>query len=201
MNGHCPGELVRAKAVAGAQAMWRLTELDGFDVVLKAGLRKGATEVLCGLAARSVYSGDRVREYGERLLAAIRSLEELILFGRDVGCIGTENAGRVINTYRWLGECVSSARPEARVNPTIPDAAQPGEGLNMRQRRIIAHISAVGPAQISDLRNVFLNEEISEKTTQRDLWHLVNLGLLRRIGGKRWTTYSAIGHSMSDSAI
>lgn len=194
MNGHCPGELVRAKAVAGAQAIWRLTELEGFDTVLKAGLRKGATEVLSGLAARSVYSGDRVREYGERLRAAIRSLEELILFGREVGCIGIENAGRVLITYRWLGECVPSVRTDAGVMPKAPDTAYPGESLNARQRLILAHISAVGPAQIGDLHNLFLDQEISGKTIQRDLWHLVNLGLLRRIGGKRWTTYSAIGH-------
>ncbi len=201
MNGHCPGELVRLKAVAGAQAIWRLTELEGFDTVLKAGLRKGATEVLSGLAARSVYSGDRVGEYGERLLAAIRSLEELILFGRDVGCIGIENAGRVLITYRWLGECVPSVRTDAGAMPKAPDTVQSGESLNARQQLILAHISAVGPAQIGDLHNLFLDQEISGKTIQRDLWHLVNLGLLRRIGGKRWTTYSAIGHSMSDSAI
>lgn len=62
------------------------------------------------------------------------------------------------------------------------------EEVSERQKTIIEYIREKRHAKISDLSSLF--RDVSLKTIQRDLQHLVMRDLLRKEGEKRWTVYS-----------
>lgn len=205
---------IRIKAVAAAQAVYRLSDIATFDPALKLALRKKATEVFSHLTGSVLYSGSRKRGALDDLVAVIATLEELIAFARELGYVTTENATRVEGAYvsltAWArgeldstndeaSEAVSRREPHA---PPLPDEnnvrppdtfALSSLPLNERQRRIIHYLSATGRAQISNIRSLF-SDEYSEKTLQRDLWQLINHGFIRRQGARRSTAYISIRH-------
>lgn len=60
--------------------------------------------------------------------------------------------------------------------------------FNERQLTILEFLSERVSAKISDLTTFFQN--VSSKTIQRDLQDLVNKGILKKEGERRWTIYS-----------
>lgn len=181
---------MRAKAVAGAEAVYRLSAPAVFDAVLARALRVRATEILSLAAGFALRSGLRRTHAAEELAASAEAACELISFAERSGWVLGEHARRVAAAYRRIAEC-------AREAGTDEGTRGPAEsGLNQRQRQILRCLSLRGRVQVADLK-ALLGEAASEKTLQRDLWQLVSAGFIRRQGGNRWTTYIRIGHQMS----
>ncbi len=57
-----------------------------------------------------------------------------------------------------------------------------------RQESILKIIKSKGPVYIKDISTLI--REVSEKTIQRELQSLVNLGVIQKEGERRWTRYS-----------
>lgn len=60
--------------------------------------------------------------------------------------------------------------------------------LTDRQLKLLNYLKEKNQAQISDL-SALLNNQLSEKTIRRDLQKMIDYGLIRQIGEKRWTAY------------
>lgn len=59
-----------------------------------------------------------------------------------------------------------------------------------RRKQIVKVVSGKKEATIGDIKEVV--DDVSDKTLQRDLAHLVKKGTLKRSGSKRWTKYSIV---------
>ena len=191
---------IRTKAVAGAQAVYRLSEAANFDPALAFSLRRKATEALTAVAALGVLTLDRRSERARELLAAVLGVSELIGLARELGQIAPENAGRVLAAYAAIAEW---ARPlaggGAEPGGVVLSAADEFTGeLNERQQRIVAFVAANGRTSATALRQLF-GEAVSTKTLRRDLWGLIDAGLLFRIGDNRWTMYVARRKSKAET--
>lgn len=184
-------ENLRTKALAGAEALYRLTDLPSFDHALKLTLRKHATEFLGGITGMALFTHVRRSTERERLMAMALSIQELLRFSNSLGLVTAENAERVSGAYRAAGEYLSSIRVDEEPRPA-PTAGTTPFTPNERQGRILSFLASNGRAQFGDIRQIF-GDTCSEKTLQRDLWQLVNAGRIKRHGDKRWTVYS-IGH-------
>lgn len=205
-------EDVRVKAAAAAEAVWRLSAPAPFDAVLRQQLRSSAAEVLrlaAGIAVRGdparqsearYHSGAVVPGEADRLSAAVSGVQELLGLAGRLGAIQPEHADRVGAAYRLIGQWAADMAAHGvgpsgspRANSTAKADTPAAEGLNGRQRRILAYLAESRQAQIGDIRALF-GTACSEKTLQRDLWQLVTSGLVRKRGENRWTTYISIGH-------
>lgn len=203
-GGEFPGE-IRTTAVAAAEALYRLTEVAGFDPALKFELRKKATEIFVNIAALTIHAiepsegiaaetrvSQRHPSLRESTRAAIAGIQELIRFVRQRQYVLVEHAERVLGAYARLNAWLATVGQEQAVSH--PRAAGTfATNLNERQQRIIEYLSGNSRVQIGDIRQLF-DQSISEKTLQRDLWQLVHFGLIRRQGDNRWTSYSLLGH-------
>lgn len=195
-------DAIRIRITAAAQAVWRVSEPDWFDPSLREEIRRNAAAAIGAVGALSI--GAQVLEEGgiHAALAAIAATEELIRFARDCSLVSDENAGRMLRSYRTTRESVSALRalagisiPEASFlgSADVSESAAETNSLNGRQQRIIAFVRENGQARLGDLAGIF-DEEVSEKTLQRDLAHLVSSGILLRRGDNRWTTYFGSQH-------
>lgn len=203
----------RTKALAAAEAIYRITDLPSFDPALKFALRKQATEILGGITGVVLFTEVRRTAERERIAALIAATRELIAFAASRNFIAPINAERVAGAYRQAGECLSvvfsgdesgaAAYPSNDVDappssapagpPTADLASSSPAGpaaaiLNDRQVKIIAYLSDNGRAQLGDIRQLF-GDAYSEKTLQRDIWQLVASGRVKRQGDNRWTVY------------
>ncbi len=182
-------ELLAAKAIAAAQAVWRVSAANGFDATLKQALRTHAATITSGVAGLPASTGRQQRERREHLAATSAGIRTLLTLARTLGLITPENASRISETYEWIFQHLASRGADDR----MARWEDGGQRMNGRQRRILDHLVANGRAQIKELRELF-DTEISEKTIRRDLWHLVATGFVRRTGDNRWATYVSIGH-------
>lgn len=202
----------RAKALAAAEAVYRITDLSSFDPALKFALRTQATEILGGVAGMALFTHVRRSQERERITALLAAIQELIGFAASRDFIAVSNAERVIGAYRRAGECLSVASAEnesgAAAYPfndgdaslpapashlpvdfaPVPPAGTVAAILNDRQEKILAHLAGNGRVQLGDIRQLF-GDAYSEKTLQRDLWQLVAIGRVKREGYNRWTVY------------
>lgn len=190
----------RTKALAAAEAVYRITDLPSFDPALKFALRTQATEILGGIAGLALFTRVRRSQERERISSLLAAIRELIGFAASRDFIAPSNAERVINAYQRAGECLPVASIEnesgAAAYPNDAGAPLPSSPagtaaaiLNDRQVKIIAYLSDNGRAQIGDIRQIF-GDAYSEKTLQRDIWQLVAIGRVKREGDNRWTVYS-----------
>lgn len=62
------------------------------------------------------------------------------------------------------------------------------EGVKDRREAILSVIRSKGTASIKDISTVI--RDVSEKTIQRELGALIDLGTVRKQGERRWSTYS-----------
>ena len=58
---------------------------------------------------------------------------------------------------------------------------------NGRKDTILAVLKEKGPSDIKDISGII--REVSEKTIQRELQSLIDLGKVKKTGERRWTTY------------
>src|SRR3989338_119225 len=189
---------IRAKVIAAAEAVWRVTGPDWFDATLREELRRSAIGVITAVSALSLRVVSPGPESIDTVLAAIAGTEELLRFAAGRSLVSDENAERIIRTLSAVRERASEfhviederrARREEERREREVSAREPFlVPLHGRGQRIIAFIRANGQAQVGDLAK-FFGEEVSEKTLQRDLTELVHAGTLRRKGDNRWTTY------------
>ena len=179
---------LRIKALAAAEAIYRLTGLPSFDPTLKALLRKQATEILGGITGIAFFTEVRRIQEREHLAALIAAIQDIIRFAESRGLIVSGNAERVVAAYRAANEYLSVLAEEnadtPRTGPPLEEPFTPNE----RQERILAYIAENGKAQLGDIRQLF-GDSYSEKTLQRDLWQLVSVGRIQRQGDNRWTVY------------
>lgn len=110
-------ENLRTKALAGAEALYRLTDIPVFDPALKLSLRKQATEFLGGITGMALFTHVRRSAERERLLAMALSIQELVRFSSSLGLITAENAERVSGAYRAAGEYLGSIRADEESQP------------------------------------------------------------------------------------
>lgn len=184
------GENLRTKALAAAEAIYRLTGIGAFDPALKTTLRKHATEFLGGITGMALFTHVRRSAERERLMAMAVAIQELLRFSNALGFVTTENAERVAGAYRAAGEYLGSMSMDEAVS-AVPEDQDPFIP-NDRQGKILAFLSSHARAQLGDIRQLF-GDTCSEKTLQRDLWQLVSAGRIKRQGDNRWTVYS-LGH-------
>lgn len=185
-------EEIRTKAVAGAQAVYRLSEAANFDSALAFSLRRKAADVLTTVAAMSVPSLERRSQEAEELVASARGVEELLSLARELGLVSAENAERVRAAYAVISEWATTLAVigfEIDGSAFLDGSDVSGE-LNERQKRIIAYVTSSGRASAAALQRLF-GAEVGAKTLRRDLWQLIDAGLLDRIGDNRWTMYAA----------
>lgn len=199
---------LRTRAVAATEAVYRVSGHPAFDAALKAVLRKQATEFLGGLTGILLFTELRRVAERERLMAISASIRELVRFAASSGFVSGAHAERIANAYGVIADYLSEitvapARSSVVSEPVQPEAQPTAVAAqfvpNERQERILRHLASAGRAQISNIRELF-SDACSEKTIQRDLWQLVDAGLISRRGDNRWTIYSpvvgaSIGHS------
>ncbi|MBI4132372.1 MAG: hypothetical protein HY474_01935 [Candidatus Sungbacteria bacterium] len=180
----------RRKALAAAEAIYRLTGFAAFDSALKHSLRRHATEILGGVTGMAFFTEVRRSNERERLTALIAGAVEIIRFTERSCLITAGNAGRVIAAYGAVSDGLR-AIPEGNNDLAATDSL-PSRALftpNERQSRILTYLSGNGRAQLGDIRQIF-GDTYSEKTLQRDLLQLVSAGFIQRQGDNRWTVYS-----------
>lgn len=186
-------------AGAAAEAIYRLSGIARFDTVLRIALRTRAVEILSSAAGLGSYDGRGRIAACKRLSASAAGLAALVRFAQSRGEIASDHADRVAGAYDRISE-LALALPADCAGETLAARGEPDaelRPLSERQGKILAYLSANGQSQISNLRQIF-GDEFSEKTLQRDLWQLINFGLVRRHGDNRWTIYTYIGHNVSD---
>ncbi len=95
------------------------------------------------------------------------------------------------STYKKSG--ISSTKTQVR-NPLLPEIkATPSKNVieakkMSRKEAILSIIKLKGSVNIKDVSSVVIN--CSEKTIQRELTSLVETGVLKRTGERRWSVYS-----------
>lgn len=189
---------IKDKTLAAAEAIYRLTGIDIFDAALKSELRTRAVAIVSRAASFSISAENKngsAEEYRAAIAADLEAIKELVRFACRVRLISAGNADLVIGAYcRIRGYVDEAILGRDGAERTAESPPEPDESaatiLNERQKRIVGYLESAGQAQISDIRGVFGNE-CSEKTLQRDLWQLVQSGLIQRKGDNRWTTYIA----------
>lgn len=203
-KAHIPEEILK-KASAGAEAIYRLTGQAGFDSVLKSELRKAGLEVLALL--QKIEFGSDAFEPQDRIQVLAASIREFLSFGCRLGYVSEKNRSLVSGCFESISAAVRELAAEASRSDRIPRA--PGQAapvpdepdpapsplssgeirlvLSDRQRKIMAFLGR-GAAQIGEIRE-FIGTDASEKTIQRDIWQLINYGIIRKEGDYRWTVY------------
>lgn len=191
---------IQTKAVAAAEAVYRITDVPGFDVSLREALRGVALRVVSAVTALGIGAfpegGTRRGSSHGRASAAVASVDTarvLLSFAGDRGAIALEYAAKVLGTYQRIQSLLGELLPTP---PATAAASSHGgqpwpltvDELNDRQRRILDYLAENSHAQISQLRELF-GDAVSEKTLQRDLLLLVAGGAIQRSGDNRWTTY------------
>lgn len=123
-------------------------------------------------------------------IARIPQLQEKRREKADEGVAWSEFVPqREVNSDRkHIEERKGAAFQKERVAVQKKDLPTGADGVNERQKKIIAHLREVNQAKISDFYSSF--SEISSKTIQRDLQDLVSKNLLKKDGEKRWTVYT-----------
>ncbi|MBI2055643.1 MAG: DeoR family transcriptional regulator [Candidatus Sungbacteria bacterium] len=101
-------EEIRIRAVAAAEAVYRVSDAANFDEALKFELRKKSTEVISFAANSSLQP---ILPMGrpssaDNLYAAVAAIIELLKFGRDLRFVTPENTERVIGAYESIKQHV-----------------------------------------------------------------------------------------------
>lgn len=81
----------------------------------------------------------------------------------------------------------SSSRQSVATSATTKPAATSSSSTDERRERIKTIIEAKGEASIKDISDIIT--DISEKTIQRELNTMIDIGQVRREGERRWSKY------------
>ncbi len=94
---------IRKTAAAAAEAIYRLSQANGFDSALKFKIRERTLEVLRQSASLESYlNPDRRREALGILYAEAAGAAELVSFAEKAQLISKENSGKVIGAYERI---------------------------------------------------------------------------------------------------
>ena len=147
------------------------------------------------------------REYG--LLREIPQREELVLFPlpdmptpspamhekapitESVSHGGVERTTHTERTMPTVTMPIEKGAPHIRQSVGVPQRTVQHKDSG-RSERILSYLGAHPWASRGDVAAIF-GREISEKTLQRELAHLVDTGVIVKEGEKRWCRYSLKG--------
>lgn len=154
------------------------------------------------------------------VVADIFALLSKIRLATTTGLISKENSAILINEYEQIVERFSLsvhpspftsiqdfAVPEFESQPRLPSAQRPIEhtvnkgqsngqikdinkGHSPRMDKILQYVRENPNCSIKDIASVI--KDCSEKTIQRELAVLIQEGLIKKVGERRWSVYTAI---------
>ena len=162
-------------------ALYRVTDFFPQHEPLRRQLREKASEILESAIEDQISP------------AKISTVLSFLEVADSVHFVRPLNIAVLKEEYEKLGNFL---HPQQK-NPKTPVATEegergenPGQDFNERQVTILEFLSERKSAKISDLTDFF--QEVSSKTIQRDLQDLVNKGILKKEGERRWTVYSVV---------
>ncbi len=134
----------------------------------------------------------------------IREIDHVVDLLRTRLAQNAENAGYVLSESFFKTSDIFSSpfRPDIRSAVGVNTSSKPNEGVpverssqvstkkNTRQEAILALLKSQSGLTIKDFSRVI--KDCSEKTIQRELLDLVEKGLVKKEGERRWSTYSLI---------
>ena len=92
-----------------------------------------------------------------------------------------------INAFQEKGESDFRKEKELKTTERALGGNQPTEDSSERKDKIVSIVRERGEVSVSDVAAYFGG--VSEKTIQRDLLALVDTGVIRKYGDKRWRRY------------
>lgn len=130
----------------------------------------------------------------------VREIDQVLALLRDRLVASAESAGLVLSEkfFRTPDLYTSGFKPEENdkgqslKNTEIYDASKGQSGVKekkqQRQKAIVAILKGQNNVSIKDFSKIM--KDCSEKTIQRELMELVNSGIVKKEGERRWSRYS-----------
>lgn len=210
----------RQKALTLTLALYRVTALFPKEEPLRLKIRQAADEILGETVELGYRGNEKKEEIIAAKTAVIKVLLEVareMRFAKPLNFLALEREYESLanfcqkavkqseKLYSWhnftrhlsvneqkgAGFIEEKAMPEITSPATAVVVSSNGiSELNERQKAILTLVKSVGEARLSDFFEKF--KGISSKTIQRDLHYLVENELLKRVGERRWTTYTIL---------
>jgi hypothetical protein len=141
----------------------------------------------------------------------VREIDNIVRMLRDRLAQNAQNAGYILSEsfFKTPNLFASGFKPDARTNPRTDSPSQAGQnrGDYTPQNKGTARISADSTAKKTDRQDRILTilkdqsnltvkdfakviTDVSEKTIQRELLDLVQKGVIKKEGERRWSRYS-----------
>lgn len=122
----------------------------------------------------------------QMLLQELSSIDESRVVFEEAPSLST--LAKATQTRAVAVPPVFKDRPAVTVKRTDEDKGQINKDMkNGRKDTILAVLKEKGPSDIKDISGII--REVSEKTIQRELQSLIDLGKVKKTGERRWTTY------------
>gem|GEM_PF-2292113 len=119
---------LRSRALAAAQAVWRVSNPEWFDPALRTTLRQKAAEVISAVAAVTILGGSEAGS--DMVRAASAGAQELIRLAADLGLVSAENKDRLCQAYQDLADAVAVFEPPVMASiPAEPVTLKPLSSL------------------------------------------------------------------------
>jgi hypothetical protein len=122
----------------------------------------------------------------------VREIDNVVGLLRDRLAANAENAGYVLSEKFFRTSEISSHNVKSDIKPENKDIAQGHIAIqqkkSQRQENIINILKGQNNITIKDFSKSI--KDCSEKTIQRELLELVNKGVIKKEGKRRWSRYS-----------
>ena len=165
-------------ALAALISLCAVCEIAGYISPMNFGVIRSECENLI-----KMIMGDSVEVENETV-----SIQEMLAVDEDYA--GTNGHLTPLEVARPVGFSRAGLRASATSNGVNNNKKTDREFLSSRQELIVRYIKKNGESGIKDITPHI--HGCSEKTIQRDLVRLVELGVLARYGERRWSRYSLI---------
>jgi DNA-binding transcriptional ArsR family regulator len=185
---HTGSKELHQLAVRLTLALYRVTDFFPQEEPLRQQLREKSTEILESVIEDQFFP------------AKIYSLLSFLEVAGSLNFVRPLNIVVLQREYETLLKLIPAKKvsetkahsviAERKKEKTDDSPETAGQDFNERQVTILEFLSERESAKISDLTEFF--HEVSSKTIQRDLQDLVNKGILKKEGERRWTVYSVI---------
>jgi len=213
-NGNSDIEALKQRALKITEALYRTTDIMFDGEPLKWSLRQSALDIMNIVS--SLNSGGQIRE-AEKLETMSRNLFlklELASSGTYISRMNFEVLKReysVLNNniveqsktpilldlpvskqptpiYRTMEQISDIISDKDRMTDKKEEEAKTKIPDSDRKSVIVSALKTSGPSSVSDVARLF-NGSIGEKTIQRELSGLVEVGVIKKEGEKRWRRY------------
>lgn len=160
-----------------------------------------------GLDSLSVALNNKDIKYFGQLVKQLPEIISLIDLGLGAGTVSAMNFNLLRREYMALlnnieSEMNKNLNQSLKVDQLLPETVSPSvfkdeavlvsdksdTDKDQRQTKIISHLKGKGWLSIKDIADTL--PKFSSKTVQRELLELVERGLLRKKGERRWSRYS-----------